>query len=175
MKKMLFLAAAFISATLFADDIKINFSAPSPWGSVRNHSKRVIIENKEFQGKKATVVTYPANTKPADTAFSLGTAKFSVKGKKSITVKYTWAAAKGMSGFTGGAWWRSAVQWYDAANKEIPAALLPMGNATGAYQSVTKEIPVPAGAVSAYVHFGFDYPNITPANFFAITDVVVTY
>ena len=175
MKKMLFLAAAFISVALCAAEIKIDFSAPSPWGSVRNHGKRVIIENKEFQGKNGTVVTYPAKVKPADTAFSLGTAKFSVKGKKSITVKYTWTAAKGMSGFTGGAWWRSAVQWYDAANKELPAALLPLAPATGTWQSVTREIPVPAGAVSAYVHFGFDYPNITNATFFAITDVIVAY
>ena len=175
MKKMLFLAVSFIAAALCADEIKIDFNASSPWKEVRNHSKRLTFENKEFLGKKATVVSLPANTKPCDTAFSLGTAKFSVKGKKAITVKYTWAGAKKMNGFKGGAWWRSAVQWYDGANKEIPATLLPMAAATGAYQSVTREIPVPAGAVTAYVHFGFDSPNITPTTFFAITDVSVIY
>ena len=50
MKKMLFLVVSFVAAALCADEIKIDFNAKAPWKDVRNHSKRVTIENKEFLG-----------------------------------------------------------------------------------------------------------------------------
>ncbi len=176
MKKMLLLTAVLFAAASFAAELKIDFNAATPWKEIRNHSKRLQFENKEFKGKKATVVTLAPKTKPADTALSLATPRFSVKGKKSITVKFTFLATKGMKGYVGGGWWNSAVRWYDAANKEVtPAVPLTMPVATGEWQSVTREAPVPAKAVSAYVHFGFDHPNIGLKDIFAITDVVITY
>lgn len=178
MKKMLIAAAFICAAAAFAAEIKIDFNAAAPWKAMRNHGQRLKFETKEVQGKKATVVTPAPNpkNKGTDTAFSLATDKFSVKGKKTVTVKFSFLATKGMSGFTGGGWWCTAVHWYDAANKDLPkSTTIALPAATGAFQTVTKEVAVPANAASAYVHFGFDYPNIDGKKSFAITDVTVTY
>lgn len=176
MKHILLSAAVFMLFSAFAAELKIDFSAASPWKIMRNHSKRVKFEHKEFKGKKATVVSLVPNVRGTDTAFSLATDFFPVKGKKSAAVKFTFLAAKGMKDFKGGGYWCSAVRFFDAKNKEImPESRIILPPATGAYQDVSQEIAVPANAVKAYCHFGFDNPNITKNNIFAITDVVITY
>lgn len=176
MKKTFVLIALFLFVSAFAAEMKIDFSAPSPWKEMRNHSKRVKFENKEFKGKKATVVSIVPDVKGTDTAFSLFTKMFPVKGRKEITVSFAFLGSKGMKDFKGGGYWCSAVRFYNSARKEIlPESRIILPPATGTYQNVVRQIPVPAGAVNAFVHFGFDNPNITKNNIFAITDVVITY
>ena len=176
MKKSLIFAAFAILFTAAAAELKIDFNAAKPWKEMRNHSKRVKFETKEFQGKKATVVNFAAVDKATDTAFSLETPSFAVKDKKEVTVKFDFAAAKGMQGFTGGGTWCMAVRFYDSAKKEItPVNYIKLPAATGAWQSVSQKIAVPANAVTALAHFGFDNPNITAQNFFAITNVSIVY
>ena len=176
MKKILLLTALFALLSTFADEMKLDFNSGAPWKIMRNHSKRVKFETKEFKGRKATVVTIVPENKEVDTAFCLASDFFTVKDKKSVSVKFTFLAAKGMKDFKGGGYWCSAVRFYDSAKKEIlPENRIILPPATGAYQTVTQEFNVPANAHSAIVHFGFDNPNITKNNIFAITDVVVTY
>ena len=176
MKKMLLPVCALAFLTLPGAEMKLDFTSSSPWKVMRNHSHRVKFETKEFKGKKATVVTLANEVKTGDTAFCLATGFFNVKDKKSVTVKFSFLAAKGMKDFKGGGYWNNSVRFYDSANKEIlPQAHIILPPATGAYQKVTQEFPVPAQAVKAVVHFGFDNPNITKNNIFAVTDVVITY
>ena len=176
MKKLLLISAVSMVFTAFAAEMKLDFSSPAPWKIMRNHSKRVKFETKEFKGKKATVVTLANEVKTGDTAFCLATDLFDVKDKKSVKVKFSFLAAKGMKDFKGGGYWNNSVRFYDSAKKEIlPQAHIILPPATGAYQEVTQEFPVPPQAVKAVVHFGFDNPNITKNNIFAITDVVITY
>ena len=176
MKKTLLLISAFALFALSAAELKVDFNAASPWKTMRNHSHRVKFETKEFKGKKATVVTLANEVKTGDTAFCLATDFFSVKDKKIVKVKFSFLAAKGMQDFKGGGYWNNSVRFYDSAQKEIlreTHIILPP--ATGAYQEVSQEFPVPAKAVTALLHFGFDNPNITKNNIFAIADVVITY
>ena len=155
MKKMLLPVCALAFLTLPGAEMKLDFTSSSPWKVMRNHSHRVKFETKEFKGKKATVVTLANEVN---------------------TVKFSFLAAKGMKDFKGGGYWNNSVRFYDSANKEIlPQAHIILPPATGAYQEVTQEFPVPAQAVKAVVHFGFDNPNITKNNIFAVTDVVITY
>ena len=176
MKKIFTAAAALLALSTFGAELKIDFNAASPWKTMGNHAQNVKFEHKEFKGKKATVVTLSATAKGTDTAFSLATDSFSVKGKKSITVKFTCLGTKGMKDFKGGGRWCSAVRFSDGAKKEIaPVAAITLQPATGEYQNMTVTIPVPAKAETALLHFGFDNPNITKTNIFAITDVTVIY
>ena len=176
MKKTLLLTAFALLFTAAAAELKIDFNAEKPWKEMRNHSKRVKFETKEFQGKKATVVTFAAIDKATDTAFSLETPSCAVKDKKEVTVKFDFAGAKGMQDFKGGGTWCMAVRFYNSAKKEItPVNYIKLPAANGSWQSVTQKIAVPAGAVTALAHFGFDHPNITAQNFFAITNVSIVY
>ena len=119
MKKLLLISAVSMVFTAFAAEMKLDFSSPAPWKIMRNHSKRVKFETKEFKGKKATVVSHLPDIKGSDTAFSLATDFFTVKDKKSVNVKFSFLAAKGMKDFKGGGYWCNAVRFFKADGKEI--------------------------------------------------------
>jgi hypothetical protein len=176
MKMLLVLFAVCLSLTGFAAELKIDFTAEKPWEFMRNHGNRVKISHKEVKGKKATIVSLNHDVSGTDTAFSLGTPLFPVKGKKTITVKFTFCTAAGMKDFTGGGFWSTGVRWCDNNQKEVATfTRIPLPPATGKFQTVTQEIDVPEKALNACVHFGFDTPNITKNILFVITDVVITY
>ena len=176
MKALLTLFVLCLTLTGFATELKIDFSAPQPWAFMRNHSNRVKFEHKDVKGKKVTLVSLNHEVSGSDTAFSLGTPFFPVKGKKRITVKFTFCTAAGMKDFTGGGFWSTGVRWCDNNRKEVATfTRIPLPPATGKYQTVTQEIDVPEKALNACVHFGFDNPNITKNILFVITDVVITY
>lgn len=176
MRSLLLLTLLFFAAGTFAAEVKTDFNSPTPWLVMNNRSKRVKFETKVFKGKKATLVTLAPDGKSGDTAFCLATKVFTVKGKKSIKVEFSFLAAKGMKDFKGGGYWCPSVRFYDGAKKEItPESRLIIPPGTGAYQHVVCEVSVPAGAVYAVAIFGFDTPNITKNNIFAITDVTISY
>ena len=176
MKMLLALCAFCLTFGSFAAELKIDFTAEKPWAFMHNYSKRVKFEHKDIKGKKATVVSLNPEGTGSDTAFSLGTPLFPVKGKKSITVKFTFCTAAGMKDFTGGGFWSTGVRWCDSNKKEVATfTRIPLPPATGKFQTVTQEVDVPENAPNACVHFGFDTPNITKNIPFIITDVVITY
>lgn len=178
MKKLIFTILALSSAAIIAEDYKVDLTAKSPWALIRNHGNRLVIKNGTLEKKAATIVTLADKQKNGvDTAFALQSKKFPVSGKKTITIEgELLLPVKVRIGGAGGGF-QNAVHFFDAKGK----ALKPKGFTTfkvapgsGKFVPFKATVSIPAGAVTAAVQLGADYPNVLKGQTFAVSKLVWT-
>ena len=142
MKLCTVLAAILVCAAIPAQEVRVDPDAEQPWKKTLNYRKALKIELKEFQGKKAFVVSGA----PGDTAFAFITPDLPVKGKKSVSVQFKFMAAAGMKNFSGGGFCH-ALRWYNASGKEIlPMTKFKLPDGNGSFREFKGTFSVPDGA-----------------------------
>ena len=170
MKIRAVLAALLVCAAIPAQEVRVNPDAEQPWKKTLNYRRALKIELKELQGKKAFVVSGA----PGDTAFAFITPDLPVKGKKSVSVRFTFMGPAGMKNFSGGGFC-NALRWYDDSGKELlPMTKFKLPDANGGFQEFKGAFPVPEKAAVVNLQIGFDNPNLEPGKSFAVTDVLLS-
>ena len=176
MKKIILCTLALAGTALLAQEYKIDFNAQSNrWTTLRNHGYRLEIKNGVLKKKPATIVTLAKNQRSnVDTAFALVSQKFPVKGKKTIDISgEILIPAKQTVGGSGGSF-QNAVHFFDAKGKALKVPFTPfkVPAGTGDFMPFKATVAIPAGAASATIQLGYDYPNIQKNQTFAVSKLV---
>lgn len=174
MNGKLIFAAMLAGVLCGAQEFKLDLDAPNPWKSISNYKDRLKFETREINGKKAYVATFVKRDKGKDTAFTLVAPDYAVAGKQQISVTIQFQSWKGMKIMFSVQRFVSAIRWFDKAGKEISPMtkiVLPVG--TGEIQTFSKSFAVPANAKTANLQIGFDLPDISEKNMFAVFDVQI--
>ena len=162
-------AALLICAAIPAQEVRVDPEAEQPWKKTLNYRKALKIELKDFQGKKAFMVSGASG----DTAFAFITPDFPVAGKKSVSIEFKYMASPGMRNFSGGGFC-NALRWYDVSGKELlPMTKFKLSDGNGNFTEYKGTFPVPEKAAVVNLQIGFDNPNVEPGKNFAVADVRV--